>query len=90
MPCFGASLSVTAGRTGFQRTTSSRRFRRTNEDADEMSPTTYRESYITRHLNRGFKINNANIDALATELRDDCNYSQFRIGATLSHFGGFE
>lgn len=49
-----------------------------------------REPYITHHGNRGFKINNSQVDILADELRDDCGYSEFRIIATLSHFGGFD
>jgi hypothetical protein len=49
-----------------------------------------REPYIKFHLNRGFKINNSRVDVLAEELRDICGYSEFRITATLSHFGGFD
>lgn len=48
------------------------------------------EPYIAYRRNRGFKINNANIDVLADELHADCGYSKFRIEATLSHFGGFD
>lgn len=48
------------------------------------------EPYITHHRNRGFKIDNSQIDALADELHEICGYSTFRIEATLSHFGGFE
>lgn len=49
-----------------------------------------RESYIRQHHNRGLKINNSQIDRLADELHTTCNYSKFRIEATLSHFGGFD
>ena len=48
------------------------------------------EPYIEHHPNRGFKIENKHIDVLARELRDECDFSEFRIEATLSHFGGFE
>jgi hypothetical protein len=53
---------------------------------DEMK----REPYIKFYQNRGFKINNSQIDILAEELRDACGYSEFRITTTLSHFGGFD
>ena len=46
--------------------------------------------FIEYHANRGFKIENKHIDVLARELRDECDFNEFRIEATLSHFGGFE
>lgn len=48
------------------------------------------EPYVRHHGNRGFKIDNSHVDTLAEELRDDCGYGEFRIEATLSHFGGFD
>lgn len=39
---------------------------------------------------RGVKIDHSRIEAFAEFLRDECGYSEFRIDATLSHFGGFE
>lgn len=50
----------------------------------------HREPFVEHHPNRGFKIANESIDVLAKELRDVCSFSEFRIEATLSHFGGFE
>lgn len=48
------------------------------------------EPYIRFHRKRGIKINNSKIDLLADELHNICEYSEFRITATLSHFGGFD
>lgn len=49
-----------------------------------------REPYTVFRRNRGFKIDHSHMDALAQFLRDECGYGEFRIEATLSHFGGFE
>lgn len=46
---------------------------------------------LTEHRHGyGFKLAHARIDALAAFLREECGYGEFRIEATLSHFGGFE
>lgn len=45
------------------------------------------EPYIRFHRKRGMKINNSRVDLLADELHNVCEYSEFRITVTLSHFG---
>lgn len=45
---------------------------------------------VVYQRDRGYKINHDAIDDLAYELRDDCEYSELRIEATLSHFDGFD
>lgn len=49
-----------------------------------------RDSPLVIHQrDRGYKINHDSLSDLAHELRDDCEYSELRIEATLSHFDGF-
>lgn len=47
------------------------------------------EPYVAYQPRRGYSIAHDAIDRLATTLRDLCGDSEFRIEATLSHFGGF-
>lgn len=49
-----------------------------------------RAPFAHHNPQRGLKIAHDGIDRLARELRDVCGYSEFRIEATLSHFGGFD
>lgn len=55
----------------------------------DVLPDLQKEPLVVYQRDRGYKINHDTIEELARELRDECEYSELRIEATLSHFDGF-